>query len=73
MKKVVLLIFAMLSFQLNAQEIIGDWNGVLNVQGTNLRIVFHVTGEEGAYQSTLDSPDQGAYGIQMDETTYENG
>ena len=73
MKRVVLLILAIVSFQLNAQEIIGDWHGVLSVQGTSLRIVFHVTSQDGAYQSTLDSPDQGAYGIQMDKTTFVNG
>ena len=25
-----------------AQDITGQWNGVLSVQGTNLRLVFHV-------------------------------
>ena len=36
-------------------------------------LVFHVTSQNGKYQSTMDSPDQGATGIPMDETTFENG
>lgn len=72
MKRVVIFILAIAAFPLSGQEIIGDWHGALSVQGTDLRIVFHITGQDGAHKSTLDSPDQGAYSIQMDETTFEN-
>jgi len=72
MKRVVVLILAISAFQLNAQDIIGDWNGTLSFQGTELGIVFHITGQDGSYESTMDSPDQGAYDIQMDETTFAN-
>lgn len=72
MKKLLILLLAIFALQLHAQEIIGDWNGTLSIQGTELRIVFHITGQSDSYASTLDSPDQGAYGIEMDETTFEN-
>ena len=33
---------------------IGDWRGVLEIEGMKLTLVFHV----GADQATADSPDQ---------------
>ena len=57
----------------NSPEILGDWNGVLDVQGTQLRVVFHLMNENGHLKGTMDSPDQGAKGIPMESTTYENG
>jgi hypothetical protein len=40
----------------NPPELIGDWQGVLDIEGTKLTLVFHV----GADRVTADSPDQGA-------------
>ncbi|MEZ4414324.1 MAG: alpha/beta fold hydrolase [Gemmatimonadota bacterium] len=50
---------------LSAQQpsLAGDWLGTLQAGPTELRIVFHVTGEAGGYAATLDSPDQGVAGI----------
>jgi len=40
----------------------GEWDGVLGVGGTNLRLAFHIkTGAHGTV-ATFDSVDQGAYG-----------
>ena len=69
----MLLLLAVFGLQLNAQDVIGDWFGTLSTPGADLRVVFHITAQNGKYQSTLDSPDQGAYGIQMDSTTFVNG
>jgi uncharacterized protein len=55
-----------------AQDITGEWNGALKVQGTQLRIVFHVTKTDAGYSATMDSPDQGANGIPMSKAGYEN-
>ncbi|WP_235297517.1 alpha/beta hydrolase family protein [Portibacter marinus] len=71
MLTLLLLIIAVLG--LRAQSIVGDWEGDLEVQGTTLKIIFHITEEDGIYVSTLDSPNQGAFDIEMDETTYEDG
>ncbi|HMT72359.1 MAG TPA: hypothetical protein PKD16_19495, partial [Saprospiraceae bacterium] len=56
----ILLISLLISIPLFAQEIIGQWHGVLKVQGTQLRLVFNVTKTETGISSTMDSPDQGA-------------
>ncbi len=53
------------------QDITGDWNGALKVQGMQLRIVFHITKTDAGYKSTMDSPDQGAKDIPMNKATYE--
>ena len=68
----ILLIVLLNSISLAAQDIAGQWNGVLKVQGTQLRVVFNVTSDNGALKSTMDSPDQGAKGIPTTATTFEN-
>jgi len=50
---------------LRAQDITGQWNGVLSVQGVNLRLVLHVNKTGDGYTSTMDSPDQGAKGMPL--------
>ena len=63
MKKImVVLLFAISNFT-NAQNVIGDWNGALEVQGMQLRLVFHITEDGEKLKATMDSPDQGANGI----------
>jgi hypothetical protein len=73
MKSLIMIFIAVLTFQMNAQDIVGDWNGELSYQETTLRVVFHVTGQNGKYSSTMDSPDQGAAGVAMEKTTFEDG
>jgi uncharacterized protein len=54
-----------------AQQITGDWNGVLRIQPTmQLRIVFHITQTGDKYLATMDSPDQGAKGIPVKSTEF---
>ena len=73
MKGLMIFVFTLFAFQINAQDIVGDWNGTLSYQGMELRVVFHVTGQDGKYQSTMDSPDQGVAGAATDKTTFEDG
>ncbi|MBA4411418.1 MAG: alpha/beta fold hydrolase [Bacteroidota bacterium] len=54
------------------QDITGQWNGILKVQGTQLRIVFNINKAEKGFSSTMDSPDQGAKGILVTYTSFEN-
>jgi uncharacterized protein len=50
----------------------GTWYGILNVGG-QLHLVFHINENAGgSLLSTLDSPDQAAYGMKCD-TTFING
>src|SRR5690606_39165539 len=44
--------------------VVGDWLGTLEVPGARLRIVFHIVEDEGGLTATMDSPDQGAFGIE---------
>jgi uncharacterized protein len=73
MRKSTLILFAFLaSLSIYAQDISGKWNGVLKAQGGQLRLVFNITHAEKGFSSTMDSPDQGANGIPVTSTNYEN-
>src|SRR5690606_14021003 len=68
----ILLVTLLTSITMTAQDIAGQWNGVLKVQGTQIRVVFNVTETDKGLSSTMDSPDQGATGIPVTNTTFEN-
>ena len=73
--KIQLIIFSigiLISNMLFGQDITGQWNGILNVQGTQLRIVFNINKTDAGLSSTMDSPDQGAKGIPVTSTSFEN-
>ncbi len=55
------------------QDVTGDWFGTLDVGPMALRIALHIQPSDGGYSATLDSPDQGASGIPLDEILYEEG
>ncbi|ULC58159.1 S9 family peptidase [Flaviramulus sp. BrNp1-15] len=67
-----LFFFLGLFTQINAQDIVGAWEGKLSVQGTEMSLIFNIISEEGVLSSTMDSPSQGATGIPMDETSFAN-
>ena len=55
-----------------AHDLVGTWEGVLEVPGGSLRLVLHLVADgEGGYTATLDSPDQGATGIPAAEAVVE--
>jgi len=57
-----------------AQDIAGDWQGTLNTGGAQLHMVLHLTrGADGALHATMDSLDQGAYGIPVADAIFKNG
>ncbi len=56
----------------HAQDIVGSWYGQLKVQGTTLSLVIHVKKTNNGYSGTMDSPDQGAKGIPLTETTFSD-
>lgn len=62
----------LVSVTLTAQDITGQWNGILKVQGAQLRLVFNVTESNAVYSATMDSPDQGAFGIPVTKTSFES-
>ncbi|WP_339755358.1 alpha/beta hydrolase family protein [Algoriphagus aquimarinus] len=69
----LVLLSVVFSFSSFAQEITGQWNGVLKVQGVQLRLVFNISKTASGFSSTMDSPDQGAFGIPVSSTSFENG
>ena len=71
MKKLVLLI-VLIPCLMQAQDITGKWNGMLSVQGMELRLVFHISRGDSTYDAKMDSPDQKAFGIPASATNFEN-
>ncbi|GHT72399.1 alpha/beta hydrolase [Bacteroidia bacterium] len=71
-KTAATLLACLLSVIVLAQDITGQWNGVLKVQGMQLRLVFHITKTDTGYSATLDSPDQGAKDIPTTSANFEN-
>lgn len=49
------------------------WEGTLKIGGVELRLVFHLFKQkDGTYLGTMDSPDQGAKGISLDEVSIKD-
>lgn len=57
---------------LQAQNLEGKWSGILSIQKTKLTIVFNVRDTNTGYSATMDSPDQGAFGIPVTSTNFLN-
>lgn len=73
MKNITLVLFtALITISIYGQDITGQWYGVLKVQGTQLRLVFDINKTDSGYKATMDSPDQGAKGIPVTSSTFEN-
>ncbi len=72
----VLLLFLLLTVTIiypqGNNQIAGRWVGKLQIQTAQLRIVFNVEeSDSGALSATMDSPDQGAFGIVVDEVKFD--
>ncbi len=75
MKLLATVFFSLLMFSATAQdnlnEATGNWAGALELPGgQSLRIVFHISNDGEALSATMDSPDQGAFGMKMDKAAY---
>lgn len=58
------LIFFFLTSGCMAQNIVGNWEGTLQIQGTELPIIFHITKDNnGKHSATFDSPKQKAFNL----------
>ena len=49
-----------------AQDVTGDWHGVMDVGAAGLVFTLHVSAAEDGYTATMDVPDQGAMGVPVD-------
>ncbi len=53
-----------------SRPVAGEWQGTLQAASSKLRVVFHVAvSDSGTLAGTLDSPDQGAFGIPVSSVT----
>ncbi len=69
----VTLLFSTIAFPSSNEIIEGAWQGILKVSGTELRIVFKISEQsDGVLTASMDSPDQGAKDIPVDEVIFEN-
>ncbi|MBX2870470.1 MAG: alpha/beta hydrolase [Saprospiraceae bacterium] len=59
-------------FSLCSAQVTGDWFGTLQVQGVQLRLVLHISDSDEGLVTTLDSPDQAAFGIAVAKTTFSD-
>lgn len=67
----LILAIIMVSGSLFAQDITGTWTGVLTIPQGTLTVNFNISAADDGYTSTLDSPDQNAFGIPTDSTTFK--
>lgn len=72
MKKLLFIITLLLGFTLQAQDVTGDWFGLLTFPGGKLHINLHVKKETTGLTATMDSPDQGANGLPVTTITFTN-
>lgn len=64
------LVLALAPARVVAPRIEGDWSGALEVGGARLRLVLHIVSRpQGGFGASLDSLDQGARGLPVDEVS----
>ena len=73
MKNTLLFTFLLLiSFVARAQDISGQWYGILKLPGAQLKLVLNLTKNGNGYTATLDSPDQGVKGIAVNSVEFSD-
>lgn len=72
MKKSIILFTFLMIANLAFSQLDRHWVGTLEIQGTKLRIIFHIQKAEDKYTATFDSPDQNAYGLPTEEVIFNN-
>lgn len=71
-KGILILLISLISHTIYAQDITGHWTGVLHIQNTQLKVVFNVSKVDSGYVSTMDSPNQKAFGVPVTTTTFDH-
>jgi hypothetical protein len=53
--------------------VVGDWQGVANIQGADYHIIVHISAaSDGALSAILDCPELGATGVPMSGVTFKD-
>lgn len=70
----LILIAVVASAQTTAPPVAGSWEGAIDTGALKLRIGVLITAQpDGALSATMDSPDQGAYGLALSHVTFADG
>lgn len=72
MKKLLTMLFVLVGVITTKAQVSGDWKGELEVQGTKMEMIFHISDKDGNLTVTLDIPVQGASGLPMSSVKFEN-
>lgn len=70
MKKCLIVLSFLLINTISFSQLNRKWNGILEIQGAKLRIVFNIQKIDNKYTATFDSPDQNAYGLKVEEVLF---
>ncbi len=68
----IILSFTFVTCVNGQNAITGTWFGNLEIQGTQLPLVLHVSNNSGTFTSSIDSPSQKAFGMIADETHFDS-
>ncbi len=69
-KKLFLSLILLISATMSAQELVGEWSGVLSVQGFQLKLIFKVEKTDKGYNTTMDVPAQKVKGMKVSKTNF---
>lgn len=67
----ILFFLPLMAGERNTVNIVGDYEGKLDMGAVKLRLIFHINMEEGKYKASVDSIDQGANGIPVSEVNID--
>lgn len=70
-KTTTLLILFLAVVAVSAQDITGTWTGEIRSMQGGHPVNFNITATDDGYTSTMDNPDQGAFGIAVDTTIFK--
>ena len=71
-KNTVVFALLFLGATIQAQDLKGSYSGNLEVQGTQMELIFNISPSEDGYMATLDVPAQGASGIVLDSVILQD-
>jgi hypothetical protein len=67
----LLSLFLVFGTAASAQDVAGEWTGVLEIQEQTLHVVFHIAKADEGYTATMDVPEQGAVEIPVTATAFD--
>lgn len=70
MQKILGFLLILLTMQANAQSILGDWTGELEIPGQSLPLILHISQADTELTVTMDSPRQAAFGLKSGSSSF---